>query len=264
MVSNTAPGGIRGVDVQAVREFLDLTQEELASGVDVSKKTAYNWEARREDELPARAATKFANWAVGQLTDGRDISRVPMGLLARLNAASSFGNAEVENKPASAASSEVPAVEADAFMLWDAMRRSAVRFGDKTARELTAHHVELANRADDAFAFVELALDMGVHPAIAVDLVEGIFNGIVDTGTYTTLSTMRGFDYTKDRFARRMEDLRSRARATEPEDREIFRFLTEHDDPDYSNMSEDDAMNYGLAAHKGDPNIGPEDLPEEP
>lgn len=35
-------------------------------------------------------------------------------------------------------------------------------------------------------------------------------------------------------------------------------------DPDYSNMSEEDAKNYGLAAYKGDPNIGPDELPHEP
>ncbi|SEB28904.1 hypothetical protein SAMN04489745_3097 [Arthrobacter woluwensis] len=40
--------------------------------------------------------------------------------------------------------------------------------------------------------------------------------------------------------------------------------LPDGPDPDYAIMSEEEAMNYGLAAHKGDPNIGPEDLPEEP
>lgn len=36
------------------------------------------------------------------------------------------------------------------------------------------------------------------------------------------------------------------------------------DDPDYSNMSVEDARNYGLAAKKADPNIGPDDSPHEP
>lgn len=36
------------------------------------------------------------------------------------------------------------------------------------------------------------------------------------------------------------------------------------DDPDYSNMSAEDARTYGLAAREADPNIGPEDSPHEP
>lgn len=36
------------------------------------------------------------------------------------------------------------------------------------------------------------------------------------------------------------------------------------DDPDYSNMSEADAMNYGLAAFKGEDNIAHDELPHEP
>lgn len=36
------------------------------------------------------------------------------------------------------------------------------------------------------------------------------------------------------------------------------------EDPDYSNMSAEDARNYGLAAKEADPNIGPEDSPHEP
>lgn len=36
------------------------------------------------------------------------------------------------------------------------------------------------------------------------------------------------------------------------------------EDPDYSNMSDQDAKNYGLAAYKGDPNIGLDDIPHEP
>jgi hypothetical protein len=35
-------------------------------------------------------------------------------------------------------------------------------------------------------------------------------------------------------------------------------------DPDYSTMSEQDAKDYGLAAHKGDDNIGFDDIPHEP
>ena len=35
-------------------------------------------------------------------------------------------------------------------------------------------------------------------------------------------------------------------------------------DPDYSNMSEQDAKDYGLAAKRADPNIGDDDLPNEP
>ncbi|QCB97156.1 hypothetical protein E5206_09595 [Arthrobacter sp. PAMC25564] len=35
-------------------------------------------------------------------------------------------------------------------------------------------------------------------------------------------------------------------------------------DPDYSNMSEADAKDYGLAAFKGEDNIGFDDLPHEP
>ena len=36
------------------------------------------------------------------------------------------------------------------------------------------------------------------------------------------------------------------------------------EDPDYSNMSEQDAKDYGLAAKKADPNIGPDDIPHQP
>lgn len=35
-------------------------------------------------------------------------------------------------------------------------------------------------------------------------------------------------------------------------------------DPDYSNMSEQDAKDYGLAAKEADPNIGHDELPHEP
>ncbi|GAA3297756.1 hypothetical protein GCM10017709_00610 [Glutamicibacter nicotianae] len=35
-------------------------------------------------------------------------------------------------------------------------------------------------------------------------------------------------------------------------------------DPDYSNMSAEDAKNYGLAAKEADPNIGHDELPHEP
>lgn len=35
-------------------------------------------------------------------------------------------------------------------------------------------------------------------------------------------------------------------------------------DPDYSKLSEQDARNYGLAAKKEDPNIGPDEAPHQP
>ena len=35
-------------------------------------------------------------------------------------------------------------------------------------------------------------------------------------------------------------------------------------DPDYTHMTEQEASDYGLAAHKGDRNIGFDDLPHEP
>jgi len=40
--------------------------------------------------------------------------------------------------------------------------------------------------------------------------------------------------------------------------------LVEDGDPDYSNMSEQHAKDYGLAAHKGDANIAHDELPHEP
>lgn len=42
------------------------------------------------------------------------------------------------------------------------------------------------------------------------------------------------------------------------------RDLDADDDPDYSQMTEEDAAEYGLAAYKGDPNIGYDDIPHEP
>lgn len=47
-------------------------------------------------------------------------------------------------------------------------------------------------------------------------------------------------------------------------DLEALAQIGRRDDPDYAIMSEEEAMNYRLAADMGDPNIGPEDLPEEP
>lgn len=43
------------------------------------------------------------------------------------------------------------------------------------------------------------------------------------------------------------------------------RFVTpKWEDPDYSDMSEQDARDYGLAAKEADPNIGHDELPHEP
>lgn len=54
-------------------------------------------------------------------------------------------------------------------------------------------------------------------------------------------------------------------RATDRENVTGFKPLTLVDqDPDYANMSEEDARNIGLAAKEADPNIGHDDIPHQP
>ncbi len=49
----------------------------------------------------------------------------------------------------------------------------------------------------------------------------------------------------------------------EPEDADMDLDM-EDADPDYSQMSDQDARDYDLAAREGDPNIGHDELPHEP
>jgi transcriptional regulator with XRE-family HTH domain len=61
----------------------------------------------------------------------------------------------------------------------------------------------------------------------------------------------------------RIEMLEDRLAKVEPDDSDTDLDI-EDADPDYSNMSDQDAKDYGLAAHKGDDNIGFDDIPHEP
>lgn len=59
-----------------------------------------------------------------------------------------------------------------------------------------------------------------------------------------------------------LDELRHRVSHPGPSQPELLSMRFE--DPDYSNMSEQDAKDYGLAAHKGDANIAHDELPHEP
>lgn len=275
MDSNGSADQVTGRDVQVVREALGLTQEELATSAGVSKKTAYNWEARKDDPLPDRSATKFANWATRCLSAAGLVRMIPGGVKDRLASASSFGF-EVEGSVGNQASRTAAELASDKDhsyvidALVEAQQRARALLELYPPEELAERFQAFLNSADGALDFAEQALTLRGDPEYVQQLADLVVKLAIDTGVLSLASGVRGLR-ASERITQRAAEVGDRAviagradpRRAKPLERIPGPLASGDDDPDYSMMSEEEAINYGLAAHKGDPNVGPEDDPHE-
>lgn len=106
------------------------------------------------------------------------------------------------------------------------------------------------------------------HELADDEMVEAVLKSLRTRSLVAGISYLHG-EVGSDQYLSGIEewllDLQSRIESLEGEVDDL-RSGGEHsiELPDYSQMSEEDVRNYGLAAKQGDKNIGPSDIPHEP
>lgn len=199
---------ISGDDLRLARNYLDLTQAELAERLDVSPRTIVNWELKG---VPSKRVPMVHRVLGPVISEAREATR------------------PFDEEPTAWVPNDEQMRELDAAAdaQWQAY---AAPHGVRRGMSPTERRARL------------------LKPFSVNDLLDELRDRALSQGGRSSVWDAERYEAYQAYVAPQWSEQLS----------------TSDSDPDYSNMSEEDAMNYGLAAHKGDAHIGPEDDPHEP
>ncbi|MCG7284990.1 helix-turn-helix domain-containing protein [Cellulomonas sp. ACRRI] len=164
---------VTGSLIRRFRASLNLSQQEFAERLKVAKKTVYNWEARGDDALPDQAQARFVRALQSSVPSRIALAEIPSEVLASVQ----------------------PVVDEDevsvlAQQMTEAASRLQAAAASRDANEVARDALGLATGIESLMDTLDVAVRLGVHPAIIKSLAQGAVDALVDAGLVPLLSRL--------------------------------------------------------------------------